>query len=135
LAPSSVNARRAHRIEIDTSSAGISLDGLLRAVATTLNDVFSTRRNQARILERAGASSADIALAGVELDAELIRLRAYIGALTHASASWVDSSWVDSSWVDTSLVNPSWGSEKSALADDESDSPGSFLPLLQEELA
>jgi hypothetical protein len=114
-AAAAVNARRRSGIEFDTHSSGVSPDDLLRSVMTTLNDLVSARRNQARVLDRGGAASPELALAGVEIDAELIRLRAYIAALSSTSSSWVE--------------------ENTMLTDSSMEARGAVLSLLREGLA
>jgi hypothetical protein len=110
-----VNARRRSGIEFDAKSSGVSPDDLLQSVMTTLNDLVCARRNQARVLARGGAASPELALAGVEIDAELIRLRAYVAALSSTSSSWVE--------------------EHTMLTDNSMEARGAVLSLLREDLA
>lgn len=57
-------------------------DQLLHSLVQALNDAASARRYQARVLVEQNISSHELRMASLQLDAELIRLRAYVEALS-----------------------------------------------------
>ncbi|HEY3736128.1 MAG TPA: hypothetical protein VGL26_01680 [Jatrophihabitans sp.] len=57
-------------------------DQLLQSLVQALNDVAAARRHQARVLVEQRIGSPELRMASVQLDAELIRLRAYVEVLS-----------------------------------------------------